>query len=217
MQESDSCNRYRRCRQYRTCNDCARLRQAHVADLAEQLFADYQAVYQSRFTPYDNSYRGIARVKAAIKRQLDANDALWSVEVGSEKGLLHLNIISPKEVFKQIKNTEYWQGQQVLNLRQLAAYMVKPDQIPSLAAYPGRQYGALKSLRDLFSAKDQSPIIQAAYAEKITLAGWPLPSPYVERQKAIEDMRKSKSDYEQIADNHLQKLRAFVALNKGRV
>lgn len=217
MQEQNSCNRFRRCRQYRTCADCARLRQARIADIAEGLLSHYQDIFMARFTPYSNSYREISRLKSAVKRQLSGLDAVWTVEQGTEKGLLHLNILSPREVFKQIKQAEYYQSEKVRNLRQTAAYLLKQSQIPSLSAYPGRQFGAFKSITELLTAKDQAPIIQAAAAEKITLAGWPLPSPYVERQKAIEAARRSKSDYEEIANNHLLKLRAFVASNKGTV
>lgn len=216
MQELNSCNRYHRCRQYRTCDDCARLRQAHIADIAEQLLGQYQALYTARITPYINTSSEIARLKAAVKRQLETNDALWSVEQGSEKGLLHLNIISPVAFFKKFKLAEYWQGEQVRNIRQAAAYMLKKSQIPELAAYPGRQFGAFKSLSDLFTAKDQLPIIQAAHAEQITLAGWPLPSPYVERQEEIARMRKSDRSYSDIANDHLHKLRLFTAELKSK-
>lgn len=215
MQELNSCNRYHRCRQYRTCDDCARLRQAHIADVAEELLSQYQALYVARITPYSNTSAEITRLKAAVKRQLENNDALWSVEQGTEKGLLHLNIISPVAFFKKFKMAEYWQGEQVRNLRQAAAYMLKKSQIPEQAAYSGRQFGAFKSMSDLFAAKEQLPIIQAAHAEKITLAGWSLPSTYVERQDEIERMRKSERGYSEIANDHLQKLRLFTAQNKG--
>lgn len=217
MQESNSCNRFNRCRRYRTCDDCARLRQAHIADVTEQLLGQYSSIYMARLTPYNNTEAEIKRLKAAIKRRLGENDAIWSIEQGSEKNLLHINLLSPVEFFKSFKLAEYWQGKQVENLRQAAAYMLKRSQIPELSAYSGRQFGSFRSMSELYSASEQLPIIQAAAAEKITLAGWPLPTPYVERQREIERMRTSDRSYSDIANDHLHKLRAFTASYKGTV
>lgn len=217
MHSQNICTPNQRCRYYRTCDACARLRQAHVADLAERLLSQYPAVFLSRFTPYTNTKQEIERLKASIKRQLGNYNAIWSIELGQEKKLLHLNILSASPSFKQPKNTEYWQGQSAQNIRQLAAYMVKKDQIPPIEVYQGRQFGGLTSMSMLLQDKKQEPIIQAAYHEKITLMGMVLPEPYIARQKAIEKMRAESKDYKSIADSHLMKLRAFVAANKGTV
>lgn len=215
MQELKPCTRFNRCRQYRICDACARARQAHVADLAEGLLSKYSAVFMARFTPENNTKPEIERLKAAIKRQLANFDAIWSIEQGEESKLLHINLLSPKDLFKTPKASEYWQGQQASNIRQAAAYMVKRNQIPAIESYSGRQFGSFQNLKDLFTIQSQSPIIQAAHAEQFALAGWPLPTTYVERQKAIEEMRSSSKTHLEIANDNLPKFRAYVASLRG--
>jgi hypothetical protein len=217
MHELSSCSRYHRCKRYRTCDDCARLRQAHIADTAEQLLSKYNDIYMARFTPYSNTQAEIIRLKEAIKRRLDRSDAVWSIEQGTEKGLLHINLLSPVEFFKQFKLAEYWQSRRIENIRQAAAYMIKREQIPAIVAYSGRQFGTFKSMAELYADKKQTPIIQAAAAETITLAGWPLPEPYVARQKEIARMRAEAKSHKSTADDHLQKLRLYVDSLKGTV
>lgn len=214
MHNPKICTSASRCRLYRTCAHCARLRQAHVADLAERLLAQYPAVFLSRFTPHTNTKQEIERLKTSIKRQLGNYQAIWSIEIGQEKQLLHLNILSASPEFKHPKNAEYWQGQAASNLRQLAAYMVKQDQIPPTEIYQGRQFGGFTSMSKLLQDTKIEPVIQAAYHEKITLMGMVLPEPYLERQKQIEQMRTETRDYKTIAESHLMKLRAFAAANK---
>lgn len=205
------CKKGSRCGLFRICKFCARVRQAHVADIAEQVLSHYPVLYPARITPDINSPVEIERIKSAIKRQLGAYSGLWSVEVGEVFGLLHLNIITPKNILKPIKGTHYWQGQALENLRRYAAYMVKPSQIPDLSQYSGRQFGSWQSMSDLFKNERQLPVIQGAFHENITLHQFILPGPYLERQKEIAAMRKFNRSYSEIANDHLVKLRAFTA------
>lgn len=205
------CKKGSRCGLFRICKFCARVRQAHVADIAEQVLSHYPVLYPARITPDINSPVEIERIKSAIKRQLGAYSGLWSVEVGEVFGLLHLNIITPKNILKPIKGTHYWQGQALENLRRYAAYMVKPSQIPDLSQYSGRQFGTWQSMTDLFKSSQQLPLIQGAFHENITLHQFILPGPYLERQKEIAAMRKFNRSYSEIANDHLVKLRAFTA------
>lgn len=205
------CKKGSRCGLFRICKFCARVRQAHVADIAEQVLSHYPVLYPARITPDINSPVEIERIKSAIKRQLGAYSGLWSVEVGEVFGLLHLNIITPKNILKPIKGTHYWQGQALENLRRYAAYMVKPSQIPDLSQYSGRQFGSWQSMSDLFKNERQLPVIQGAFHENITLHQFILPGPYLERQKEIAAMRKFNRRYSEIANDHLVKLRAFTA------
>lgn len=171
----------------------------------------------ARITPYNNTKAEIERIKANIKRQLGSYNAVWSIEIGEAKQLLHLNILSPVESFKPPKGADYWHGQAAHNIRQMAAYMVKQSQIPSIEAYSGRQFGGFTSITKLMQDKAQAPVIQAAYHENFTLMGMVLPEPYLERQRKIAIMRQDNTDYKAIADSHLMKLRAFVAANKGTI
>lgn len=211
------CLPHSRCGKYRVCAFCARVRQAHVADLAEKLFAEYGTVYLARFTPELNTKSEIERLKDAIKRQLDHEHGLWSIESGTDKNLLHINVLSHMPRFKQLKRAEYWQGQQAKNIRQLAAYMVKQSQIPPIEIYNGRQFGTWQSMKSALENKQQLPIIQAAQAENHTLSSFSLNPIYLERQAEIARMRANNRNYEDIANDHLPKLRAFVALQKGTI
>lgn len=209
------CKKGSRCGLFRICKFCARVRQAHVADIAEQVLSHYPVLYPARITPDINSPVEIERIKSAIKRQLGAYSGLWSVEVGEVFGLLHLNIITPKNILKPIKGTHYWQGQALENLRRYAAYMVKPSQIPDLSQYRGRQFGSWQSMTDLFKNERQLPVIQGAYHENYTLADFKIPTPYLDRQKEIAEARKYSRKYSDIANDRLLKLRAYIAANKG--
>jgi hypothetical protein len=202
---------------YRTCISCARLRQAHFADIAEKLLSKYKHVYLARITPEHNSKREIERIKAAIKRQLSESDAVWSVEQGTEKHLLHINLLSPAAKLKPFKGAEYWQGEIVRNLRQIAAYMIKPDQIPTKEAYQGKQFGSFQNMKQLFTDKQQLATIQAAAAETITLSSYVTNPIYEARQKVIAEMRANTRSHLDIANDHLPKLRSYVASLKGTV
>lgn len=211
------CKKGSRCQLFRVCRFCARARQAHVADVAEQALNHYGALFPARFTPDNNSQAEIERLKSAIKRQLGSYSGFWSVEVGEVFGLLHLNVITPRSDLKPIKGAQYWQGQALENLRRYAAYLAKQKQIPDLSQYSGRQFGTWQSMTDLFKSGQQLPLIQGAFHEKITLAEFKIPTPYLERQQQIAAERKHSRSYSEIANDHLIRLRAFTAANKGTI
>lgn len=180
------------------------------------MLGHFNSLYLSRYTPYIQTATEIERVKAAWKRQITDLAAAWSVEQGSIKGLLHLNIITPEIAPKPIKNCDQWHSERILNLRQTAAYILKPDQYPDKAAYAGRQFGTFGNIAEVLINSRTTPIATAAAIEINTLKHNPIPTPYLERQQQIAELRKSRGEYAANAAKHLPRLHAIIASIKGR-
>lgn len=212
----EGCNYKRPCRRHRECGYCARLRQAHFADQVQALLGQYNSLYLSRYTPYIQTQAEIERVKAAWKRQINHLAAAWSVEQGSIKGLLHLNIITPATAPKAIKACDQWHSERILDLRRAAAYIVKPDQYPDKSIYQGRQFGTFGNIAEVLINSKTTPLLTAAAHELTTLKHSPIPTPYLERQQELNAIRKSKGEYAASAAKHLPRLHAIVASIKGR-
>jgi hypothetical protein len=155
------CNRKARCGKFRTCIACAKLRQARFADAAQSLLDQEKALYLTRITPVISSKNEITRVKAAVQHQLGKSKAIWSVEIGTITHQLHLNLISPLDSIKHIKNTTSHTTPAITNLRQAAAYLLKQEQIPPLDAYTGRQHGTWNNPIAALAQQSRAPVIQA--------------------------------------------------------
>jgi len=205
------CKQGYRCGNFRHCEACARIRQAHFASLAEKLLMHEEALFSWRLTPHTNSEAEIRRLKAAVKVQLRRSPAVWTVEQGERNAMLHLNIISGLHHPKPIKASSHWVSEQITNLRHAAAYILKRSQIPEADAYTGRQFGNFHSLGQWLIDDNMPPLIQAAAIETNVLTLVNLPTPYLERQDKIAQMRGTRGYYGTIADNHLLKFRAAVA------
>jgi hypothetical protein len=214
-QSQNQCKPGHRCRKFRVCLPCARLRQANFADLAQQVLGRKAALYLMRCTPWNNNEAEIKRLKIAIKRRLSADPAIWTIEQGEDKGLLHLNVISPNRSEKKLPGADLYVSGQIANLRQAAAYILKPSQMPSPQSYSGRQFGCFSSVIEALLNNNQIPLIQAAIMEEILLDAYPLPSAYLERQQEIARIHGTPDYYKQIALKHLPKIQAAFAALKG--
>jgi len=210
-----NCNRKRRCGYFKHCDTCARLRQARFADKAQALFAGQNSLYLVRLTPDDSNSHEIERVKSAIKRQLNNKKALWTVEQGEIAHQLHLNLITPVKGPFNVRKANIWVSEPIKDLRSAAAYILKPDQYPSINDYSGRQFGTFNNLQTIFMDKKSPLVLQAAAVENYLITGSNLPEPYLERQREIAEMRKDQNDYQAIAARNLPALRAYIASLKG--
>lgn len=217
MQYGEGCTSKRPCRRFRACQYCARLRQARFADLAEQVLGEKGAITLLRLTPYHNIQSEITRLKAAWKRQNPEKSAVWTVEQGSEKGLLHLNILQQGIDTARYKQAERWQSEQITELRRIAAYLLKQSQYPDETAYTGRQFGSFTSLASTMISDGMPPLLQAACIENQVLTHMQLPAPYLARQAELEQLRRDQTDYRAIAMRHLPKFRAVVESLKGTI
>lgn len=213
--QGNNCNIKGRCGKFRTCAACARLRQARFADEAERLLAQENALYLTRITPVISNKHEITRVKNAIKHQLGSSPAVWSIEIGTIKHQLHLNLISSHQRIKPIKNATQHTTAKITDLRTVAAYMLKQEQIPSTETYDGRQHGAWNSIIAAAAQHKPAPVIQAAAIQ--TLMGYPLdlktmpaPPPKTNQTKQEQD-----EQYRARAQYYLSGFMRELALNKG--
>lgn len=213
---SENCTPKSRCKKFRTCEVCARIRQKRVADLAVSIFEAQPDIHAMRFTPYDQSHNGIIRLKTSICRGSAGKSHLWTIELGEMTKQLHLNYLSTEPLLKQIKNCESWQTQRLTDLRSYAAYIVKQSQIPPIEVYSGRQYGGFKSISKLLISSDMPPIVQALAHETITLKDYIASPNLAAVQKLLHDPEGVTLSYKEIADKHLFKLQAYVRSFNGR-
>lgn len=203
-----NCKPGSRCGHFRTCDPCARLRQAHFADIAQQLLGQKALLYLTRLTPHINTQEEIKRLKIAVKRRLSAANAVWSVEQGTKTGSLHLNVISEINSIKSHRGADQYISGAITNLRNAAAYITKQSQLPNKEAYSGRQFGCFTSVFGALIDYYHTPILQAAIMENAVLNAMVLPTPYLERQKEIEEVKGTKEHYKSIAMRHLPRLQA---------
>jgi hypothetical protein len=211
----ENCNKSRRCGYFVHCDSCARLRQARFADKAEKLFPNIADLYLIRITPDENTEAEIIRLKDAVKRQLKGLPALWTVEQGQLQNKLHLNVIAGLSAPRTFKAANHFVSGPIKNLREAAAYILKKDQYPSPQYYQARQYGSFNTLGNILLEAKTSPILTAAQLDIELYKASAMPTPYLERQKEIENNRIQHGDYKAIAMANLPRLRDAIASLKG--
>ena len=154
-----------RCHDYRRCPICARIRQAKIADAAERLAARAGPLAWTCLSPVEPGADALARARAAFLRATDPPGALWTVELSPETGALHCNIISPAEPPRAMKLARVWHAPINGDVRAVAAYISKREQMPSKLQYPRRLYGTAGPVWAWLSSGAGQPVIAAAKAQ----------------------------------------------------
>jgi hypothetical protein len=209
------CNIKGRCGKFRTCIACAKLRQARFADTAQSLLGQENALYLTRITPVISSKAEITRVKAAIQHQLGKTKAIWSVEIGTIKHQLHLNLISPLDSIKHIKNTTSHTTEKITNLRQAAAYLLKQEQIPATDSYFGRQHGTWNNPVAAIAQQSSAPVIQALAVQMLMPESLKVNHKSSHHEKAANTVPTSNEIYAARARAWLPYFYANIVSNKG--
>lgn len=151
---------------WRTCDECAKNRQAKIADIAEAIQNKYPSLAWITLTPSDGSERTINAIRDAYLRQANPPAGLWTIEQGGQSGKLHCNIITPQHIIPRTRGAEIHLQVTSGNIRQVAAYISKRSQIPALGAYSGRTFGRFGLIRDFLPNSEMPDIAQAAYVER---------------------------------------------------
>jgi hypothetical protein len=144
------CRKGNRCRQFRECASCAKIRQAKIADIAEDgslqspylTYAVVKPLQDKTFTDEK------AKIMKAIKKHADGG--LWTIETGIQSGL-HTNLVigSSKPFDMNILyeavtvESSIW-GNTALShkeVRNVASYSAKQKGMPSKDSYHGNLYG----------------------------------------------------------------------------
>jgi hypothetical protein len=198
-----SCWPGNRCRDWRNCETCARIRQARIATAAERLGAAVGPLDWTTLQPHGTSFRDIATARDEFLRRTAPSGAIWTVEQAPKTGHLHCNIIAPPSKQLQLRHAHAFVAQNISNARRVAAYISKREQMPSRDDYPGRLYGTAGPLWQYLSARGQQPIIQGAAMQHDINADAGQLAPMGPARITDTITTLTKDDYRRIAERRL--------------
>lgn len=151
-----------RCHNWRTCDICARIRQAKIADAAERLQLAADDLTWTCLSPADTGARELAKARDAFLRAEEPIGAIWTVEMSPQTGRLHCNILHPTTTPRSMRLARVWQAPLTGNARAVAAYISKRSQMPAKELYPGRLYGTAGPLWQWLAGGDAPAPVAAA-------------------------------------------------------
>lgn len=192
-----------RCRNWRECDACARIRQARIATAAERLESIAGPLDWTTLQPASAAFAAIADARAEFLRKTAPKGAIWTVEQSPNTGNLHLNLLTPAIDQPQLLHASAFHVRAIDNPRRVAAYIAKREQMPSRDAYDGRLYGTAGPLWQWLAAKGQQPIIQGAVIQHdIDADAGRLPP--TGRARISDPIHQlTRDDYRRIAERHL--------------
>ena len=157
---------------WRTCQLCARKRQAHIADVAEELLSRYPSLCWITLEPGDSRARTIDAIRDAYLRQAKTEAGIWTIEQGVKTGILHANIITHDHKIPATRDARIHIAPLQGSIRAVAAYISKREQIPDMGKFAGRVYGRWGKLSSWLAAPDMPPVPRAAYLHDHVLKDW---------------------------------------------
>lgn len=198
-----TCTPTSRCRRWRTCPTCARLRQARIASAAARLASLAPRVDWATLSPLSAGASALIAARAEFLSLHRPAGVIWTVERAPTTGRLHCNILLPAHEPRRLIQSSCHVIHDVDDIRRVAAYISKPDQYPDKATFPGRTYGTAGPLWQWLSAKGAPPLVQAATLQHDinTVSGELLdhhPEPPIYR-----DNGRAMTDYAEIARRRL--------------
>jgi len=188
------CRPGRRCRNWRECPDCARIRQAQIAEVAERGAAFSPRVTYAVARTYDPATFEHDRAAFVAKLAKITEGGIWTVETGSISTGLHVNIIAGTmdglaaahvaRAWPTGSNADFWVADiPRKDARNVAAYSAKRAGMPHPDEYGGRLYGSWGAWKRPLAvlAEDRhgaAPVTAGAALEAmLTGAGIPAPEP----------------------------------------
>jgi hypothetical protein len=106
-----------------------------------------------------------AQARSVWARKSRTPAGLWTVERSPTTENLHVNIIHPAGFDAAHPSFHRWQRAITGNVRNVAAYISKPEQFPRHEDHPGRLYGTLGPLWQYLANAQQAPVIAASALE----------------------------------------------------
>jgi hypothetical protein len=159
------------CHQFRTCDRCAKLRQAHYAEIAR---AKTRAIPATFATITNIPAHDVATATALHPGQ----GGLWSIERGQLSAGLHVNLLfQAQQTFSAtdilasapIQGASAWATTvPPEDLPSIAAYITKRSGIPLKSTYLGRTtgtWGTWRSARSIAQTMKTAPVATAAIFE----------------------------------------------------
>jgi hypothetical protein len=203
-----------RCKCFRTCPICARIRQAKIADAAERLAAISASNTWTTIMPNDRGQAALLACRAAFLRAENAPGALWTVELSPTTGALHCNVLHPTSSSRAMRAARIWQAPIDRPIRDLAAYISKREQMPDPAIFDGRLYGTTGPLWQYLAGTDAPPTVAAAKTQ-YDIDPDPLRTRTdVERRVFAAGAPMTRDDYREIAARRLPDLLRAVPLTR---
>lgn len=197
-----------RCRDWRHCDHCARIRQARIATAAERLASVVGPLDWTTLQPASAAFAAIAEARAEFLRKTAPQGAIWTVEQSPNTGNLHLNLLTPAIDPPRLMKASAFHIRAIDNPRRVAAYIAKREQMPSRDAYDGRLYGTAGPLWQWLSAAGQQPIIQGAAIQHDIDADAGRLAPAGPELITDPIKQLSREDYRRIAERRLPDLLA---------
>lgn len=147
------CRPGRRCKQWRVCDACARIRQAQIADVAEAGAALVPRVTYAVVRTYDAATINRDRERFTARLAKISEGGIWTIEKGERSGGMHINIIAGTlDGITAAKLAACWPvGSSAdfwaidiprSDVRHVAAYCSKRSAMPEPECYDGRLYGS---------------------------------------------------------------------------
>jgi hypothetical protein len=197
------CTPQNRCRKWRTCPTCARIRQARIANAAARLASLAPRIDWATLSPLAAGPSALLAARAEFLAAVRPAGAIWTVERSPETGRLHCNILLPSHEPRRLKLSACHIIKDIDEVRRVAAYISKPSQYPDQAEYPGRLYGTAGPLWQWLSDRASPPIVQAATLQHdINEGAGAMPvapaAPSIETADGLVE-----PDYAEIARRHL--------------
>lgn len=203
------CRPGNRCRRWRECDACARIRQARIADRAEAILRGHMQLQLVVIKPEEPTPRGMqAAIRAAIRNN-GITAGVWTVELGTEAATLHGNIIAPDAPIRP--STTYHAHAEPLreHVRAVAAYISKRSQVPPPDIYTGKTWGSWGRIADIIVAPAMPPIVQGAELEQQLSGRTHQPGTRPDILSAQESTPLTRDEYRAIAARHMPTLAAM--------
>jgi hypothetical protein len=223
MIEAKNCKGAYYCGNWRSCDRCAAMRAARVADRAEYLEQRQGKLALAVARPSSNTRSEIKHLRDKLIRAKLAPAGIWTIETGELYVGLHLNILLPaREMYKFEKHAEYTEIIRT-SARAAAAYICKRTGMPTHEQYSGRLQGEWGSLvQHLMSSNNIEAAPSQAAALNMILNGHRSIADYYKtdaemalKAKAIwkENREKTRDEYAAIMRRNLPALYAAMRQN----
>lgn len=174
------CQKGSRCKDFRYCEYCARIRQKQIADVAERgansshhvSYAVIRTFEQSKIAEHKKSF--MPRLRQLV------DGGVWTIE-DSEYSGLHMNIIAgSQQVITASDVAKAWgyRGDTDIHLetvphndvRHVAAYASKHGSVPDKSKYRGHVYGSFGTWKNplgILAGNDRNPRLQIVAIEQL--------------------------------------------------
>lgn len=182
------CRKGNRCKQWRTCPECANIRQARIANVAEQGSLSSPYLTFAVVKPLKNGSFSTEKTNLIKEVNKASEGLIWTVETGELTGL-HTNLVigsstpfDMQTIYKALSVESHVWGNTNLNhkdVRNVASYISKQKGMPDKSEYSGNLYGSMGSWkRPLAIAFEQtiSPVIAGIAGEQL-LIDYGVPKP----------------------------------------